>query len=135
MIKRKYIKKISYESFISLICFILIGKHVQKITIKSLINLCSRVKEYYNQNNIIYNNTALLTFLNTYNDKDHNYKHIQLFRFINDEIQFLDNTEQVLKDLSSLFTNIKEDEFFNLYAHINTFINMYQLIDDIEYKN
>ena len=124
------IKNISSEAYISLICYMLIGKSVHKININSLHNLCLKIKEYYNTNNILYSKLALLSYINTYKDVD-NYKHIRLFSYINDEIIFPDNIYDILQSLNSMFANVNKDEFFNLYSHINSFINMYQLIDNI----
>lgn len=131
MIIKKRIQKISYTSFLALTCYMLIGRGVQKINLKALNILCSRIKEYYPTDNIIYNFNSLLEFIKTYRNVE-NYKHIHLFFFVNDEIIFKDDVCQVLTDLSKLFANIKQDKFEKLYQHINSFINMYQLIDVIE---
>lgn len=124
-------KNISSDSYISLICYMLIGKSVRKIKFKSLDNLCHRIQEYYNKKNIIYCRNALLFYINQYKNNE-NYQPKQLFSYINDEIIFKDDINYILQILSNKFAIIDKEEFFNLYEHISTFISMYQLCEDIE---
>lgn len=126
------LKQISSDSYISLVCYMLIGKSVRKIKLKSLHNLCFRIQEYYNKKNITYCKNALLFYIDQYKSNNNNYQPKQLFSYINEEIIFKDDINYILQALSAKFAIIDKEEFFNLYEHINTFIGMYQLCEDIE---
>lgn len=131
-------RKIKCQSFISLICYSLIGKSVNKIQPKTLNMLCLRVNEYYTKEHktqILYTENGLLEYIHTFSNKE-NYRHFQIFQSALDEnnnLIFVEESIKVLQQLSILFSDILHEEFYQLYPFINDFINMYQLIECIEF--
>lgn len=124
------------QPYISLVCYSLIGKAVDKIQPTALDMLCKRVVEYYakeSKTKIIYNQKSLLEFVQTFSTKN-NYKQIQIFKSSLDaenNLVFMEDSYVLLANLSKLFAIIPYNEFVKLYPFINDFINMYQLIEFI----
>ena len=133
-------KTIKSQAFIALICYLLVGKTVDKISLKALHMLCSRVVEYYSKEHkikITYTITSLLDFIYTYSGNNLEIKrnNIQIFQSSvdnNDNLIFINDSYSLLQNLSKLFASVPHNEFISLYPLVNDFINMYQLIDFIE---
>ena len=133
-------KTIKSQAFIALICYLLVGKTVDKISLKALQMLCSRVVEYYSKEHkikITYTITSLLDFIYTYSGNNLEIKrnNIQIFQSSvdnNDNLIFINDSYSLLQNLSKLFASVPHNEFISLYPLVNDFINMYQLIDFIE---
>ena len=132
---------ITSDSFLTIICYVLIGRRVEKIKFDTLNMLCNRALDEFNKPKskfkIAYTNRSLLNYIQLHKNKyidpaiDKSLQ-IQIFSTYElNVLHFLDS-DKAIDNINKMINKIPHSCFLELFPIINDLINQYQFLELVE---